>query len=80
MKNSKMSRYLRQELWIERVEETIEQWENLQGVKVPEDIKDTIVKFMRGKIKRGIEKNTLSKMFMQVAVTALIYIKMNKTK
>lgn len=76
MKKSDMTDYMRLEMWIDRVRETIATWENLQGIEVPIEIKDTITKFLRPKIKRGIEKGTLLQTFMQVAVTALVYIKM----
>ena len=78
MKHNDMTNFMRQQMWIERVEDTISSWEKLQGIEVPQDIRDSVVSFMRGKIKRGIKKNTLMKTFMQVGVTALIYIKMRK--
>ena len=71
-----MSNYMRLEMWIDRVRETVSTWENVQGIEVPTEVKDGITKFMRGKIKKGIEKGTLMRTFMQIAVTALIYIKM----
>lgn len=76
MKQTDMSDYMRLEMWIDRVRETISIWEKLQGVEVPTEIRDTITKFLRPKIKRGIEKGTLLRTFMQIAVTSLIYIKM----
>jgi hypothetical protein len=76
MKKSDMTDYMRLEMWIDRVRETIVTWEKLQGIEVPIEIKDTITKFLRPKIKRGIEKGTLLRTFMQIAVTSLIYIKM----
>lgn len=75
MSKSEMTNYMRQEMWVDRVETTIAGWENLQGTGVSDEIKDNIVKFMRAKIKKGIKKNTLTRMFMQIAVTALLYIK-----
>lgn len=78
MNKSEMTNYMREEMWSERVEETISHWENIQGVQVSDDIKKSVVKFMRTKIKKGIKKNTLTRLFMQVAVTALLYIKTNK--
>jgi len=77
-KPSNMSNYMRQEMWVDRVEETIRHWEKVQNLEVPEEIKESIVTFMRLKIKRGIKKGTLIKMFMQIAVTALIYIKLKR--
>lgn len=71
-----MTDYMRLEMWIDRIRETMATWEHLQGIEVPIEIKDTITKFLRPKIKRGIEKGTLLPTFMQVAVTALVYIKM----
>lgn len=76
MKQTNMSDYMRLEMWIDRVRETISIWEKLQGVEVPTEIRDTITKFLRPKIKRGIEKGTLMRTLMQIAVTSLIYIKM----
>jgi len=75
-KPTDMSNYMRLEMWIDRVRETISAWENIQGIEVPEDVQKGIVKFMRAKIKKGIKKGTLMRTFMQIAVTALIYIKM----
>lgn len=75
MKNSDMSDYMRLEMWIDRVRETISHWEHIQGITVDDEIKEGIVKFMSGKIKRGIKKGTLMKVFMQIAVTAMLYIK-----
>jgi len=76
MKKSDMTDYMRLEMWIDRVRETIVTWEKLQGIEVPIEIRDTITKFLRPKIKKGIEKGTLLSTFMQIAVTSLIYIKM----
>ena len=76
MKKTDMSDYMRLEMWIDRVRETISYWEQLQGIEVPLEIKDTITKFLRPKIKKGIEKGTLMRTFMQIAVTSLLYIKM----
>ena len=76
MKKSDMTDYMRLEMWIDRVRETIVTWEKLQGIEVPIEIKDTITKFLRPKIKKGIENGTLLRTFMQIAVTSLIYIKM----
>jgi hypothetical protein len=78
MKKSDMSNYMRQEMWMDRVEHTITTWENIQGLTVPEDVRETVTSFMRRKIKRGIEKGGLMRVFMQIAVTALIYIKMKR--
>jgi len=75
-KPTDMSNYMRLEMWIDRVRETIVSWEQLQGLEVPVEVKDTITKFLRPKIKRGLEKGTLMRTFMQIAVTSLIYIKM----
>ena len=75
-KPTNMSNYMREEMWVDRMRETIAQWENIQEVEVPKDIKDGIIKFMRKKVKRGIKKGTLIRTFMQIAVTALVYIKM----
>ena len=77
---SELEDYIRLELWIEKVEATIDTWEDVQGIHVPQEVRDSIVKFMRGKIKVGIEKKTLMKTFMQIAVTALLYIKMKVKK
>jgi len=76
MKKSDMTDYMRLEMWIDRVRETIVTWEKLQGIEVPIEVRDTITRFLRPKIKRGIEKGTLLRTFMQIAVTSLIYIKM----
>lgn len=76
MKDSDMTNYMRLEMWIDRVRETIVSWENIQGIEVPTEVKDSITKFMRAKIKRGIKKGTLLRTFMQIGVTALVYIKM----
>lgn len=76
MKKTDMSDYMRLEMWVDRVRETITNWENLQGVEVPIEVKDGITSFLRPKIKRGIEKGTLMRTFMQIAVTSLVYIKM----
>jgi len=80
MKQTNMSDYMRLEMWIDRVRETMTHWENIQGVEVPTDIKDSITKFLRPKIKNGIERGTLLRTFMQIAVTSLLYIKMKKDK
>ena len=77
-KDTSLHKHIRQELWIEKVESTIDTWQDVQGVHVPDEIRDGIVKFMRGKIKRGIEKNSLMRVFMQIAVTSLLYIKMKR--
>ena len=69
---------MRQEMWVDRVEETIENWEKIQEIEVSDEVKESVVKFMRDKIKKGIKKNTLMRTFMQIAVTALLYIRINK--
>lgn len=79
-KDSALHKHIRIELWIERVEATIDTWQEIQGISVPPEIRDGVVKFMRGKIKRGIEKGSLMRVFMQIAVTSLLYIKMRKTR
>jgi hypothetical protein len=76
MKKSDMTDYMRLEMWIDRVRETIVTWEKLQDIEVPVEVRDTITKFLRPKIKKGIEQGTLLRTFMQIAVTSLIYIKM----
>ena len=73
-----MSDYMREEMWVDRMRDTIHNWEKIQGLEVPTDIQKTIIKFMRKKIRRGIKRGTLIKTFMQIAVTALIYIKMRR--
>ena len=78
MKKSDMSNYMREEMWMDRVEHTISVWEHTQGVTVPEDAKASVTKFMRAKIKQGLKKGTLMKTFFQIAVTSLIYIRMRK--
>ena len=78
MKKSNMSDYMREEMWVDRMRDTIHNWEKIQGLEVPTDIQKTIIKFMRKKIRRGIKRGTLIKTFMQIAVTALIYIKMRR--
>ena len=78
MKKTEMTNYMRLEMWVERVNETISNWGNIQGIIVPEDIKESIIKFIRPKIKKGIKKGTLTRMFMQIAITALLYIKIKK--
>lgn len=75
---SDLSNYMRGELWRDRVLDTISTWEKVQGVEVPEDVKDTIYNFMGTRIDRGIKKGTLMRTFMQIAVTSLIYIKMKR--
>ncbi len=76
MKKSDMNDYMRLEMWIDRVRETIVTWEKLQDIEVPIEVRDTITRFLRPKIKKGIEQGTLLRTFMQIAVTSLIYIKM----
>ena len=71
-----MTNYMRLEMWVDRVRETISHWEKIQGIEVPVEIKDSITKFMRIKMKKGIKKGTLMRTFMQIAVTAMVYIKM----
>ena len=78
MKKSDMSNYMREEMWMDRVEHTISVWEHTQGVTVPDEAKKSVTKFMRAKIKQGIKKGTLMKVFFQIAVTSLIYIRMRK--
>ncbi len=75
MNDSDMTNYMRQEMWIDRVEQTIASWEKIQGIEMPDEAKQGVIKFMRLKIKKGIKRGTLMKMFMQIAVTALLYIK-----
>ena len=75
-KPTDMSNYMRQEMWMDRVLETIASWEQIQQIEVPDEIKEGIVKFMRTKVKKSIKKGTLIRTFMQIAVSALVYIKM----
>jgi len=75
-KPSDMSNYMRFEMWMDRILETISSWEHLQGITVPDEVRDSVIKFMRVKVKKGIKKGTLIRTFMQIAVTALLYIKM----
>jgi len=80
MKTTDMSNYIRKELWMERVVETIDAWEKIQGITVPAEVRDSMYKFMASKIKKGIKRNTLTKIFMQIAVTSLLYIKLRGNK
>lgn len=80
MKDSELLNHAKIELWVERVEDTIDTLQDLQGIFIPQDIRDGIVKFMRGKIKIGIEKKKLAKTMLQVAVSALVHIKMRTRK
>ena len=75
MKKNDMTDYMRLEMWVDRVEHTITSWEAIQGITLPADTRESVVKFMRSKIKKGIKKGTLLRMFMQIAVTSLLYIK-----
>lgn len=77
---SKLTDYIRGEMWKDRVIDTINTWERLQGIEVPDKDRETIIKFMSGKIDNGIRQGTLIKTFMQIAVTSLIYIKVKKGK
>lgn len=78
-KRTDMHNYMNGEMWSERVRQTISFWETLQDVKVPDDIKETIEKFVRRKIDKALrEKKNLKDLFFQMAVTALIYIKMKR--
>ena len=70
-----MTNYMRLEMWVDRVEATIVNWEKIQGVTLKKEDKQAVIKFMRSKIKKGIKKGTLLRMFMQIAVTSLLYIK-----
>jgi len=78
MDRNDMTNYMLTEMWVDRVQDCISTWEKTQGIEVTEEIRESVVKFMHTKIKRGIKKSTLTKMFMQIAVTALLYIKMKK--
>jgi hypothetical protein len=78
MNKNDMTDFMRTEMWVERVEDTISSWQKLQGIEVPDEVRISIVQFMRGKIKKGINKGTLMKAFMQIGVTSLIYIKMKR--
>lgn len=78
MKNSDMSKYMRQEMWVDRVKDTMRNWERIQGIEIPNNIKETVVNFMTTKIAKGINTNTLLRTFMQIAVTALVYIKLKR--
>lgn len=71
-----MSKYMRQEMWVDRVMDTMKNWERIQGITIPDDVKESVIKFMRSKIAKGVNTNTLLRTFMQVAVTALVYIKL----
>jgi len=75
MKKSEMTNYMRQEMWVDRVEQTIAGWENLQGKNVSDDIREDVIKFMRKKIKKGIKRGTLTRVFMQIAVTVVLHLK-----
>ena len=75
MDKESMSNYMRQQMWMDRVMETIDSWERIQEVTLPPELKDSVANFMKLKIKRGLKKNTLMKLFMQIAVTSLLYIK-----
>jgi hypothetical protein len=76
MNDSDMKNYMRQEMWMERILETIHSWEKLQGVTVPDDIKKNIIKFVQPRVAKGIKKGNLTRIFMQIAISALVYIKM----
>jgi len=75
MNKTEMTNYMRQQMWVDRVEVSIASWEKVQGIVIDDDIKENIIKFVEPKIKKGIENNTLTRVFMQIAVTALLYIK-----
>ena len=78
MKKSDMTDYMQQEMWEERIRETMHSWETLQGVVVPESEKESILTFLRPKIAKGIKKGSLTRIFMQVAISSLVYIKMKR--
>jgi len=75
MNKTEMTNYMRQQMWVDRVEVSIASWEKLQDMVLDDEIKESIIKFVSPKIKKGIENNTLTRVFMQIAVTALLYIK-----
>lgn len=75
---SDMKDYMRLEKWMEKVYDTMEGWQNMQGISVPPDIKNSIADFMRRRIKKGIKKRALTIEFMKIAVGALMYIKTKK--
>ena len=54
MKKNDMADYMRLEMWVDRVEATIAGWEKIQGLTLPDETKEAVVKFMRDKIKKGI--------------------------
>lgn len=75
MKRTDMSNYMRLQMWSERILETVTSWEELQGIKVSDDIKDSILEFLMPKVEEGIEKNNLASLFMRIAISSLLYIK-----
>ena len=75
MSKTPMSDYIRYEMWMNRVEETITNWEKIQGIKVSDDVRQSVIDFMKLKIRKGITRNTLTKLLLQIAVTSLVYIK-----
>lgn len=73
-----MKNYMRLERWMEKIHDTIEGWENMQGIVVPNNIKNTIVTFMHKRVKKGLKNKALTVEFMKIAVGALLYIKTKK--
>jgi hypothetical protein len=80
MKTTDMSEYMRLEMWVDRIRETIVNWEKIQKIEVPQETKESITRFMRGKVKKGITKGTLMRTFMQIAVSSLLFIKVKGIK
>lgn len=78
MNKSDMNNYMREQMWLEKIEDTISTWQKLQGIEVPDEVRASVVSFMGGKVKRGVKKGTLMRTFMQIAVTSLLYIKMKR--
>lgn len=79
MKKSDMGDFMNIEMWTERVQDTVSKWGKLQGIEVPDEVRDTVVNFMRSKIEHAsIRNKPLKNVFFQIAVTALLYIKMKK--
>lgn len=80
MKKNAMLDYLTEEQWAEKVIETINTFEKIRGIKVSDDAKETVYEFMRRKIRNGIKKGKLTRTFMQIAVTSLLYLKLKGKK
>jgi hypothetical protein len=72
---SKMTNFMRGERWKTRIWQSIDRYEEIQGIVLPDEMKDSVGEFLCRKVDDFIKKGRLTEGFMSISVAALLHIK-----